>query len=221
MITNAESETPQTLRAAVFDYGGVMTYPMSTAAAGIVPEGLDPLAVRAAMSRIIDHSSPNTAWARIERGEMSLHEFGEVLDAELPGLSAVFSNVDTLPPSRLQVRDDMVEFVRNLRQRGIRTALCTNNIAEFRPIWTAKLDCGALFDCVIDSSAVGMRKPEPRMFELVESLVGVPASQSVFVDDIAVNTAAAAAAGFRAVLVGETDDHFAELRALFPSDCES
>ena len=67
-----------------------------------------------------------------------------------------------MSPAKLEVRPEMTERVEAMRRQGVRTALCTNNIAEFRPIWSAKLDLPALFDHVVDSSAVGLVGPPAR-----------------------------------------------------------
>lgn len=205
--------------AAVFDYGGVMTLPMSSVTSTFGSTGpsggLDPAAVGRVFATVMAHDDPDSAWAQVERGEITLDEFTAVLDGHLPGLSTLFRDPDSLPPARLQVRADMVERVRRIRSRGVRTALCTNNIAEFRPIWSAKLDLAALFDHVVDSSAIGMRKPELRMYAHVAATLGVDPGDTVFVDDLRENVEAAAAAGFRTLLVGEDDAHLAALDALF------
>jgi putative hydrolase of the HAD superfamily len=114
------------------------------------------------------------------------------------------------------VRADMVERTRRLRVEGYRTALITNNVAEFREYWRAMLPLDELFDVVIDSSEVGMRKPDPRIFELaLTQLGGIDPTRSVFLDDYPGNITAAEALGMHGVLVEATyDDAIRRLDAI-------
>jgi epoxide hydrolase-like predicted phosphatase len=95
--------------------------------------------------------------------------------------------------------------VRRTRERGLRTALLTNNIAEGRDFWQGMLPIDELFDAAIDSSAVGMRKPDPRIYLHTLELLGVvDPTRAVFLDDFPGNIAAAEALGMAGILV--TDD---------------
>jgi putative hydrolase of the HAD superfamily len=95
----------------------------------------------------------------------------------------------------------MIEFVRGLRARGVRNALLTNNVREWEPLWRSKLpEIDELFDVVIDSAFVGMRKPDPAIFELtLERLGGAAPERCVFVDDLEPNCDAARTLGMAAV----------------------
>jgi epoxide hydrolase-like predicted phosphatase len=99
-------------------------------------------------------------------------------------------------------RETMVEGVRKLRERGIRTALITNNVAEFGDGWRKMIPVDELFEVIIDSSAVGVRKPDPRIFQMALDQLGVTAQDSVFVDDHPGNIRAAEKLGITGVLVG-------------------
>lgn len=72
--------TPPPLLAAVFDYGGVITQPMS-AIQGEVPSGVDPAKLRAALDTVMAHGDPGSPWAQVERGEISLAAFAAVVDS--------------------------------------------------------------------------------------------------------------------------------------------
>ena len=109
----------------------------------------------------------------------------------------------------------MTSRIAQIRRSGIATALCTNNIAEFRPIWSSRMELDVLFDHVVDSSTVGTRKPEPAIYLHVLGLLDLPAKNVIFVDDMAANLDAAAALGYQTLLVGAADDHFAALDDLF------
>ena len=87
---------------------------------------------------------------------------------------------------------------------GCRTAIVTNNIREFGQGWRGMLPIAELFDAVIDSHEVGVRKPDPRIFELALERVGAVApARAVFLDDFQGNVAAAERLGLRGVLVEE------------------
>ena len=112
-------------------------------------------------------------------------------------------------------RDDVVAIGLDLRARGYRTALITNNIAEFSDGWRAMIPVDDLFEVIIDSSAVGMRKPDARIYRMALEQLGVAPENAVFLDDAPGNIEAARAVGMHAILV--EDDHsgaFAELDRL-------
>ena len=199
--------------AVVFDFGGVFT-PSPFDAARIVGErlGIDAdqamLFVFGAYDRDTDHP-----WHRAERGELSLDETrNQIRDqARLHGLELDLYDV-LAAMSGTAVRDDMVVRTRALRDSGHRVAMITNNVAEFRELWRAMLPLDELFDVVIDSSEVGIRKPDPRIFHLaLEALGGVDPTRSVFLDDYPGNVVAAEAIGMHGILV-EADYHSAITR---------
>ena len=112
----------------------------------------------------------------------------------------------------------MVAFCREVRSAGLRTGLLTNNAKEFETYWRPLLPLDELFDDVVDSSAVGLRKPDPRIYELSLSRLGVAAPDTVFIDDAPGNVAGARAVGMNAVLIGQqradVPAALAELRSL-------
>ena len=100
------------------------------------------------------------------------------------------------------LREVLVGRVRALRAAGLATALVTNNVAEFRPHWRAMLPVDELFDLVVDSSEVGVRKPDPAIYRLaLAGLGGIPPECALFLDDYPSNIDAAVALGIRGVLV--------------------
>jgi putative hydrolase of the HAD superfamily len=104
--------------------------------------------------------------------------------------------------SNLYPNNQMIGYMQELAGRGLRLALLTNNVREWEPLWQAKL--GPLkesFETVVSSSAVGFRKPEPEIYELLlRRLEGdVLAGECVFVDDLVPNCDAASELGMHAV----------------------
>jgi putative hydrolase of the HAD superfamily len=111
------------------------------------------------------------------------------------------------------LREVVVAAARALREQGVLTALVTNNAREFRAGWRRLLPLAELFDAVIDSSEVGLRKPDPAIFALaLRELGGVAPEHAVFLDDFPGNVAAARRLGMHGVLV--EDDPAAALAEL-------
>jgi epoxide hydrolase-like predicted phosphatase len=97
----------------------------------------------------------------------------------------------------------VVHRIRGLRSDGIKVGLLTNNVKEFGSAWRATFPVDELFEVVVDSSDVGMRKPDPRIYQLTCERLGVPPEASVFVDDNRDNVEAARAVDIEAVHFGE------------------
>lgn len=190
--------------AVVFDFGGVFTTsPFAALMAVAESRSLDPLVMVGVMFGPYDQDTDHP-WHRLERGEITL----EAATAGIVELAAA-EGVDGFEPMDMLmalggsgVRTEVVEFCREVRSQGLRTGLLTNNAREFEEFWVPLLPLDELFDDVVDSSAVGLRKPDHRIYELSLERLGVPAGQAVFVDDAPGNVAAAAAVGMRAVHIG-------------------
>lgn len=152
------------------------------------------------------HEDTDHPWHRAERGELAL----EAARAEIRDLGAergleidLFDMLQYLA-SDGGVREAMVSCTRRVKASGRRTAVLTNNIAEGRPFWRPMLPLDELFDAVVDSSEVGMRKPDPRIYLHTLELLGVAdPSRAVFLDDFDGNVAAAEALGMVGILVEE------------------
>jgi putative hydrolase of the HAD superfamily len=193
------------IEAVLFDLGGVFTdSPFEAVRTTGAELGIDlDLALRLVFGpydQDTDHP-----WHRLERGELSFPAARQELIALAASHGVCLDPLDIL--SRLsggtEAREVVVERVRSLRVDGYRTALLTNNIAEFRDAWRALLPADELFDVVVDSSEVGRRKPDPRFYQLaLERLGNVAPEHCVFLDDFEGNVAAATALGMRGILVG-------------------
>lgn len=206
-------------QAVLFDFGGVLTASpfelLSRAAAGF---GISPEAVLSTCFGSYDQDTDHP-WHRLERGELS------VMDA-MVAISALAaeSGYDMDPIAILRsgmsgatvIRDDVVEVVREVRATGRKTAIVTNNIREFGEQWRALLPLDELFDAVVDSCEVGLRKPNPRIYQLaLDAVGGIAPQRAVLLDDAPGNVAAARAFGLHAIHVGA--DHrpaIEELRAV-------
>jgi epoxide hydrolase-like predicted phosphatase len=108
----------------------------------------------------------------------------------------------------------MIEYMRELSGRGYKLAICTNNVREWEQLWRAKLPVDELFDVVIDSAFVGVRKPEPAIYERTLEQLGVSAQAALMIDDIEVNCDAARALGMQAIWFQSTDQAIADAEAV-------
>jgi epoxide hydrolase-like predicted phosphatase len=208
--------------AVVFDLGGVFTDSPFEALRRV---GLDKgIAFDEALDVMFGpyHADTDHPWHRAERGELDL----PTCRAEIRALAAERGHdldlFDILAhmASDGGIRDDMVAVVRRIRDTGRRTALLTNNVAEFRPFWHQMLPFDELFDLVVDSSAVGLRKPDPAVYRhVLDGLGGVSFERSVFLDDFEGNVRAAEALGMAGIVVDvDPSAAIAELVALLGLD---
>jgi putative hydrolase of the HAD superfamily len=204
------------IESVILDYAGVMTVPISQARRLAKEADVDRVALRSVMGDIMGNPDPDSVWSKLERGEMTIDAFIDMYEDRVRGIRVAFHpDSEHLFISNLEVRPDMVARVRAWRSRGIPVALCTNNIAEWRPTWSSKLG-GAenLFDVVVDSSAVGMRKPEARIYEHTLALLGASAATTLFVDDLLVNVEGARSVGLHGIHATDDDTHLSAIDTL-------
>ena len=150
----------------------------------------------------------------LERGEIEVPHFEELLAAELTRRTGEPHEADGLLArmfDEFEHAHDMNALVRRARQRGIRTALLSNSWGDFYPrdLWDG------MFDVVVISGEVGLRKPEPAIFDLTLERMSMTAEQCVFVDDLPHNITAAANLGLVGVRHVAYETTRSELEALF------
>jgi epoxide hydrolase-like predicted phosphatase len=203
------------VRAVISDFGGVLTTPLFEAfTAWQRQSGLSFERMGQAMADAGKNSGIHPLY-ELEKGTISEAEFLRMLEAELdPGTS--LSGMRDVYFEHLHPNREMIAFMRELRGRGLRMALLTNNVREWEPQWRAKLpEIDEIFEVVVDSAFVGMRKPDPEIYELTLERLGdgIVPSECVFVDDVDVNCEAARELGMRAVLYLDPDQTIADVRA--------
>ena len=145
------------IRAVISDFGGVLTTPLSGAfVAYSERSGISPVQVGAAMERVTRAHGRHPLF-ELEKGAISYRRFVEMLEAEL-GEGVDFQAFSQVLMDNLHRNETMIELVRDLRRRGLRTALLTNNVREWERLWRAKLpDIDELFEVIVDSAFVGMQ----------------------------------------------------------------
>jgi putative hydrolase of the HAD superfamily len=184
----------------ICDFGGVLTTPLQEGFLAYQEEsGVSLEALGTAMARASEEHGDHPLFV-LERGEITEVEFRQRIERHL-GDGFDLSRLRTLYFERLEPNRPMIDFIRGVRGRGVRAALLTNNVREWEPLWRSKLpEIDELFEVVVDSAFVGLRKPDPAIFTLtLDRLGGVEPERCVFVDDLDVNCEAARALGMAAV----------------------
>jgi putative hydrolase of the HAD superfamily len=213
------------LRGLVVDWGGVLTSNTDAAVASwAAADGIDYPHYRDAIRRLLGDSAGagvaeearyNPLHA-LERGEIELPDFERRLAAELTtvgGGPVPHEGLVARMFERFEHAPDMVGLVRRAHESGLRTGLLSNSWGNDYP----RDGWAEMFDVVVISGEVGMRKPDPEIFEHTLALLGLTAPECVFVDDLPRNVRAAVALGFVGVRHTSYASTAAELDALFPA----
>jgi putative hydrolase of the HAD superfamily len=200
-----------TVRAVVFDLGGVVfPSPIDWFRSFEEAHGLP----HRFLSEVVLADHEHGAWARLERGELTIAEFCTAFETECEAAghrvdaAALMGTVTGVADPR----PEMVAALRALRARALKTAALTNNWP--REDGSKGLTSGPLaevFDVVVESAIEGVRKPDPRIYELVCTRLEVEPSEAVFLDDLGVNLKAARAMGMTTIKVVDPHDALAEL----------
>jgi epoxide hydrolase-like predicted phosphatase len=167
------------------------------------------------VNRVVMETAPEGAWSRLERGELTLEEFFVAFESDCAAAGQQLSAramMERMAESALP-RPAMLEAVQRIRARGLKTAVLTNNwqsegseegARELRPH----------FDAFVESSVVGLRKPDPRIYQHACDQIGVQPAEAVFLDDIGHNLKAARQLGMATIKVDDPDQALAELEEL-------
>jgi putative hydrolase of the HAD superfamily len=201
----------------ISDFGGVLSGPLWEAFQSINERhGLEPTVLGAAMAAIGERDGENPLF-EMECGRMTEQDFvtrlGEQVSADLGRhvdlLKFSTHFFEALPPN-----PPMLEEMAVLRDAGYRMGLLTNNVREWEPLWRAMFAVDELFEVVVDSAFVGVRKPGPAIYEITCERLGVIPSECVFVDDFEHNCEAAEKLGMATVWFRSTDQAIADLRSV-------
>jgi len=207
------------IEAVISDFGGVLTTPLFHAFAHVQEEhGIPVESLGMAMWRATQERGENPLFA-LERGELSEPEFLGILEDALAAETG--REVDLVDFAeryfaQLQPNEELIAYLRSLKQeRGVRLAMLTNNVREWEARWRAMIPrIDELFETIVDSAFVGMRKPDPAIYALTLARLDLPAEACAFVDDVEANCDAAAALGIRAVRFETTEQAIRDLDAL-------
>jgi len=167
------------------------------------------------MARLAQEDGVNPLF-ELEKGRMTEAEFlrkvGEAVSEAL-GREVTLHGFTETYFAHLHPNEQLIAHLRAVRERGYRMAILTNNVREWERLWRAKLPVDEIFELVVDSAFVGMRKPEPEIYELTLERLGLGAPECVFIDDIDVNCDTARVLGMTAIHFRSTEQAIAELDA--------
>jgi putative hydrolase of the HAD superfamily len=204
------------IRAAIFDLGGViLTSPFEAFARYEQAKGLPAGFLRDLNAR----NHHDNAWARLERSEVDVAGFAQLFAEEARAAGHEVDGHEVLALLVGEVRPEMVVALRRCRER-LSTAMLTNNflLGDGDGAGTGAggplAEVVELFDVVVESSRVGLRKPDPAIYELVCDRLGVAPDEAVFLDDLGVNLKPARAMGMTTIKVTDPDQALAELEAV-------
>ena len=204
------------IRAVFFDFGGVvLSSPFEAFNRYEEAHGLP-----RDLIRTVNATNPDdNAWARFERSDVGFDEFCDLFEAECRAQGHEVDARSVMPLLAGELRPAMVEAVRRCSERLV-TACLTNN-------WVAFDDAAAperarpgldevlgLFHHVVESSRVGVRKPDPRFYELACELAAVEPTEVVFLDDLGINLKPARAMGMTTIKVGDPDQAITDLESV-------
>jgi putative hydrolase of the HAD superfamily len=204
------------VRAVVFDIGGVIQdSPLHAIARYEADHGLP----AGAINRTVVAAGEAGAWSRLERGELTVEAWGQPFerDCRAHGVSVDAVRLMQYIAEAGRERPVMLRAVGRLREHGLRVGALTNNWA------TAAAPAGPHpitrhFDVLVESRAVGMRKPDPRIYQLMCRRLDVAPEETAFLDDIGANLKSARALGMRTIKVDDPEQALRELGALVGFD---
>ncbi|MDB5631167.1 MAG: family hydrolase [Tardiphaga sp.] len=202
------------IEAVIWDFGGVITTsPFAAFARFEAERGLPADIIR----RTNAENHFENAWAQFERAEVDIETFDALFAAESKALGAEVRGRDVLPLLSGDIRPEMVEALRRVKAR-FRTGCITNNLpanamgsTSGRALYVAEVM--VLFDHVIESAKIGLRKPDPRIYRMMLEALAVDPRHCVYLDDLGVNLKPARDMGMTTIKVTDAKQAIAELEA--------
>ncbi|MCH2634143.1 MAG: HAD-IA family hydrolase [Acidimicrobiales bacterium] len=202
----------------LFDFGGVITASPFEAFAAYEQE----LGIPTGSIRKINSTNPDgNAWAKMERNEISLEDFCSLFEEEAAALGLVLSGNRVLGCLSGAIRPQMVRALEVLKER-VSIGCITNNMKSGHgsgmsrtPEQAEKIaEIMTMFEVVIESAKVGLRKPDPRIYQMACDELQVAAERCVYLDDLGINCKPAAALGMRAIKVVDPDEALSDLEKI-------
>lgn len=203
-----------TIRAVIFDLGGVVLgSPLHAIAAYERELGIPANFV----NRVVASTAPGGAWSRLERGELSMEAFYTAFEADCAAAGQILSAREMMARMGAAAlpRPVMLQAIARIREAGLLTAALTNN-------WISTRDepedgtraLRDLFHVFVESSVEGLRKPDPRIYELACARLEIEPGEAAFLDDIGSNLKSARALGMRTIKVDAPEQALRELEAV-------
>lgn len=204
-------------KAVLWDFGGVMlSSPFDAFRRYEAEHGL-PIDFIRGVNTTNPHSN---AWALLERDEITADQFDVLFADESSALGHRVRGADVLSLLAGEIRPEMVAMLDRVKDAGYKIACLTNNVLggdgervgdDARSVAVAAIM--DRFDVIVESSRVGVRKPEPRFYEIACEMLGVRPDECVFLDDLGINLKPAAAMGMITIKVTSALQAIADLGA--------
>jgi putative hydrolase of the HAD superfamily len=210
------SERPR-ITTVISDFGGVLTTPLIQSFAAVQDQtGVPFEELVNAMTRIAEEDGRHPLF-ELETGRLSevdfLRKLGDTLELVL-GHRPELHRFREIYFDALHPNEPMIELMREAKDSGHRMGLLTNNVREWEPLWRTMLPVDEIFEVVVDSGFVGMRKPDREIYDLTLERMGNPTPEEcLFIDDTDVNCDAARELGMSAVHYRDNDQAIGEIRA--------
>jgi putative hydrolase of the HAD superfamily len=202
------------IEAVIWDFGGVLTTSPFEAFARFEKERGLPIDI---IRRTNAANHLENAWAKFERAEIDIEAFDRLFAEESASLGAEVRGKDVLPLLSGDLRPEMVEALKRIKA-GHKTGCITNNLpdnaigsASGRTLYIAEVM--ALFDHIIESAKIGLRKPDPRIYKMMIDALGADPKNCVYLDDLGVNLKPARDMGMTTIKVVNAAQAIAELEA--------
>ncbi|WP_295496699.1 HAD-IA family hydrolase [Sphingorhabdus sp. EL138] len=208
-----------TFNTVIFDFGGVVTTsPFEAFNRMEATRGLPKDFVRSVNARNPD----DNAWAKFERAECDAAEFDALFAAEARALGQELDGASVIACLSGDIRPAMAAALDVLKSKGFALGCITNNVPTGKGAGMAGSDEKAAaiaavmerFDHIIESSKVGVRKPDPRIYAMMCAALAVAPSQCIYLDDLGINCKPAAAMGMAAIKVTSGDQALHDLGVL-------
>jgi putative hydrolase of the HAD superfamily len=204
----------------VSDFGGVLTSPLVDSFVGVLDSsGVSFEELGQAMAALAEREGSNPLF-ELETGRLSEARFMDSLSDELSARRGSRVELDGFGERyfrHLEPNQRVIDYMRGLRDRGYKLAICTNNVREWEARWRGMLPVEEIFDVVVDSAFVGARKPERRIYEITLERLGTPPEATLFIDDVDVNCQAAQELGMTAIHFRSTDQAIEAIEAALSS----
>lgn len=203
------------ITAVLFDFGGVITTsPFEAFARYELEVGLPPDSIR----KINSTNPDDNAWAKMERSEVTLPEFCELFEAEAKSIGLQLSGEKVLGCLSGNVRPQMVRALEILKER-MPIGCITNNMKSGHGSGMSRTEDQAatiaqimtMFEVVIESAKVGIRKPDPRIYTMACNELGIDPDNCAYLDDLGINCKPAAHLGMTAIKVIDPDEALDDL----------
>jgi putative hydrolase of the HAD superfamily len=205
------------IRAVVCDFGGVLTTPLEGSFQAFADVSGIPLEAIAAALEALEKRDGVHPLHELECGRVSEASFMAAVAAQIAetlGREVAMHDFTERYFAGLRPNVPMIELMSSLRGEGYRMALLTNNVREWEPYWRALAPVEEIFEHVVDSAFVGMRKPDREIYDLAVARLDVAPEACLFVDDLERNCVAAREIGMSTVVYRSAEQATAEIRAV-------